>query len=108
MENEEIRFGRFRLDLRRPELRRDGQPVRIHQRALGILCALAEAKGEIVAKDELMARLWPGRRRGGKPPRPRLGSSKVFRRTRGGAQFCRHCSRPRLSAWLSSIWRSYR
>jgi adenylate cyclase len=61
MENEEIRFGRFRLDLGRPELRCDGQPVRIHRRALGILCALAEAKGEIVSKDELMARLWPGR-----------------------------------------------
>ena len=61
MENEEISFGRFRLDLRRPELRRDGEPVRIHRRALGILCALAEAKGEIVGKDELMARLWPGR-----------------------------------------------
>src|ERR1700731_3394797 len=61
MENEEISFGPFRLDLRRPELRRDGQLVRIHRRALGILCALAEAKGEIVGKDELMARLWPGR-----------------------------------------------
>lgn len=61
MENEEISFGPFGLDLRRPELRRDGQPVRIHRRALGILCALAEAKGEIVSKDELMARLWPGR-----------------------------------------------
>ena len=61
MENEEISFGRFRLDLRRPELRRDGQRVRIHRRALGILCALAEAKGEIVSRDELMARLWPGR-----------------------------------------------
>src|SRR6185503_13809926 len=33
----------------------------IHRRPLGILCALAEAKGEIVSKDELMARLWPGR-----------------------------------------------
>ena len=61
MENEEIRFGRFRLDLGRPELRRDGQPVQVHPRALGILCALAEARGEIVSKDELMARLWPGR-----------------------------------------------
>ena len=61
MENEEIRFGRFRLDLGRPELRCDGQPVRIHRHALGILCVLAEAKGEIVSKDELMARLWPGR-----------------------------------------------
>src|SRR5215472_14778987 len=61
MENEEIRFGRFRLDLGRPELWCDGQPVRIHRRALDILCALAEAKGEIVGKDALMARLWPGR-----------------------------------------------
>src|SRR5215467_745284 len=61
MENEEISFGPFRLDLRRPELRRDGRLVRIYPRALGILCALAEAKGEIVSKDELLARLWPGR-----------------------------------------------
>src|SRR5215472_1653175 len=61
MENEEISFGPFWLDLRRPELRRDGQPVRIYRRPLGILCALAEAKGEIVSKAELLARLWPGR-----------------------------------------------
>src|SRR6516164_8700364 len=61
MENEEISFGRFRLDLDLRELRRDGQPVRLHRRALGILCALAEAKGEVVSKDELMTRLWPGR-----------------------------------------------
>ena len=37
MENEEIRFGRYRLDLGRPELRCDGQPVQLHRRALGIL-----------------------------------------------------------------------
>src|SRR5215475_15947011 len=61
MEDEVVSFGRFRLDLRRRELQRDGQPVRIHRRALSILCALAEAKGEIVSKDELMARLWPDR-----------------------------------------------
>src|SRR5580692_8395345 len=61
METDEIRIGCFRLDLRGPELRGDGQPMRIHRRALGILCALADAKGEIVSKDELMARLWPGR-----------------------------------------------
>ena len=61
MDSWEISFGRFRLDLPRRELRRDGQAVRIHRRALGILCTLAEAKGEIVSKDELMARIWPGR-----------------------------------------------
>jgi adenylate cyclase len=61
MGNEEISFGCFTLDLRLPELRCDGRPVQIHRRALDILCALAEAKGEIVGKDALMARLWPGR-----------------------------------------------
>jgi adenylate cyclase len=61
MGNEEISFGCFTLDLGRPELRCHGEPVRIHRRALDILCALAEAKGEIVSKDALMARLWPGR-----------------------------------------------
>jgi TolB-like protein len=61
MGSEEISFGRFRLRPDQRELRRDGQPVRVHPRALGILCALAEAKGETVSKDELMARLWPGR-----------------------------------------------
>jgi len=61
MENEEISFGRFRLHLGRRELRRDEVLVRLHRRALDILCALAAAKAEVVGKDELMARLWPGR-----------------------------------------------
>jgi TolB-like protein/DNA-binding response OmpR family regulator len=61
MDNEGISFGRFTLDLISPELRRDGRPVRIHRRALGTLRVLAEAKGEIVSKDELMVRLWPDR-----------------------------------------------
>src|SRR5690348_5013464 len=61
MGSEVISFGRFRLDLGRRELWRDGEPLQLHRHALGILCALAEAKGEIVTKDELLARLWPGR-----------------------------------------------
>jgi adenylate cyclase len=59
--DKEISFGRFGLDLGRPELRCEGRPVRVHRHALDILCALAEAKGEIVSKDDLIARLWPGR-----------------------------------------------
>jgi adenylate cyclase len=54
-------FGPFRLDLGRRELFREGDPVELHSRALDILCALAAAKGEVVGKDELMNRLWPGR-----------------------------------------------
>jgi adenylate cyclase len=61
MENKEICFGRFRLHLGRRELLRDGKPVRLHPRALDILSALAAAKGEVLSKDALMARLWPGR-----------------------------------------------
>ena len=61
MDNETISFGPFRLNLGQRELRRDDAVVKLHRRALGILCALAEAKGEVVSKDELMARLWPGR-----------------------------------------------
>ncbi len=61
MDSEEISFGRFRLDLSRRKLLRDGEPVRLHRRALDILSALAAARGEVLSKDTLMARLWPGR-----------------------------------------------
>jgi TolB-like protein/Flp pilus assembly protein TadD len=61
MDSDEITFGHFRLDLRRRELSRDGETIRLHVRAIGILCELAAAKGEVVSKDELISRLWPGR-----------------------------------------------
>jgi adenylate cyclase len=61
MDSDEITFGRFRLALRRRELSRDGDPVRLHGRAIDILCVLAAAKGEVVSKDALMSRVWPGR-----------------------------------------------
>ena len=57
----EVRFGRFRLDLRRPRLLRDEDPVQIAGRALDVLRLLASAEGTVVSKDELMTRLWPGR-----------------------------------------------
>ena len=60
MEGDGVTFGRFRLDLGRRELTRDGAPVQLGARALDILRVLALAKGEVVSKDELMARVWPG------------------------------------------------
>jgi len=54
MQNEEIRFGPFRLNLRRRELLRDDRPVRLGGRPLDVLCALASAGGDVVSKDELM------------------------------------------------------
>jgi TolB-like protein/Flp pilus assembly protein TadD len=56
----EARFGPFRLDLSRRELRRGNTPVLIGGRALDILCVLVSARGEVVSKDELMAKVWPG------------------------------------------------
>ena len=59
MDQDEVRFGRFRLDLRQRKLARDGEPVQLGSRALDILCALASAKGDVVSKSDLMARVWP-------------------------------------------------
>jgi TolB-like protein len=60
MNRDEVTFGRFRLDLGQRELSRDGIPVQLGSRALEILCVLAAARGELVTKDELMARVWSG------------------------------------------------
>src|SRR3954468_22743030 len=60
MDSEEVRFGRFRLNLGQRRLTRDGAPVGLNGRPLDILCVLASARGEVVTKDELMTRIWPG------------------------------------------------
>jgi TolB-like protein len=60
MDGEKVRFGRFRFDLGQRELSRDGVPVRLGSRAVDILAVLASARGDIVTKDELLARVWPG------------------------------------------------
>jgi DNA-binding winged helix-turn-helix (wHTH) protein len=55
------RFGRFLLDSHRRELLADGVPVPIGGRAIDVLIALVEAGGQIVTKDEIVSRVWPGR-----------------------------------------------
>jgi DNA-binding winged helix-turn-helix (wHTH) protein len=56
-----VRFGRFVLDSHRCELLADGVPVPIGGRAFEILVVLVEAAGQLVTKDELLRRVWPGR-----------------------------------------------
>ena len=56
-----IEFGRFSLDLIDRLLTCSGEPVKVSSRALDILCELAAARGEVVDKDLLMERVWPGR-----------------------------------------------
>src|SRR3979490_2267895 len=60
MDRDEVSLGQFRLNLRQRVLTLDGVPVPLGSRARDILCVLASAKGEMVSKDELMTRVWPG------------------------------------------------
>src|ERR1700751_2885391 len=56
-----ISFGRFLLLPHRRELLADGQPVKLGGRAFDVLMALVEPRGAVVAKNALMARVWPDR-----------------------------------------------
>jgi TolB-like protein len=60
MSTDQVRFGRFRLDLGRRELWRDETLMHLGNRVFDILCVLVLAKGKVVTKDELMARVWSG------------------------------------------------
>jgi TolB-like protein len=60
MDRNEFGASRFRLDLVRRQLLRDGAPVQLGSRAFEVLCVLAAANGNVVTKDELMTRVWPG------------------------------------------------
>lgn len=53
-------FGPYRLFPRQRLLLRDGKPLPIGNRSLDILILLAERQGEVVGKNELIARVWPG------------------------------------------------
>src|SRR6267154_3942663 len=54
-----ISFGPFRLLAMQRLLLEGDQPVRLGSRAFDILAALVERGGEVVGKDELIARAWP-------------------------------------------------
>jgi len=59
MDGGAISFGPFRL-LAAPRLLLEGdQPVRLSSRAFDILSALVERAGDVVGKQELIARAWP-------------------------------------------------
>src|SRR5260370_28616168 len=56
-----VAFGRFRVLPHRRELLADGRPIKLGGRAFDVLMALIEARGAVVGKDALMARVWPNR-----------------------------------------------
>lgn len=60
MDDEILSFEGFHLVPSQRLLLHAGRPVRLGSRAFDLLVALASAAGEVVAKDDLMARVWPG------------------------------------------------
>lgn len=55
------RFGPFRVDTRREELWRGDAPVPLNRKAVQLLLALIERRGELVTKEELLSIVWPQR-----------------------------------------------
>jgi predicted ATPase/DNA-binding winged helix-turn-helix (wHTH) protein len=53
-------FDGWEVDLARRELRARGVPVPLGSRAFQILAVLVQSASQLVTKDELMARVWPG------------------------------------------------
>ncbi|MBV9566314.1 MAG: winged helix-turn-helix domain-containing protein, partial [Bradyrhizobium sp.] len=52
--------GRWEIDLARRELRSKGVPVPLGGRAFEIVAELVQAAGELVTKDDLIEKVWPG------------------------------------------------
>ena len=46
------------LDWRAYELRRSGQPIRLSRIPMELLFLLVERRGELVTRDEIVARIW--------------------------------------------------
>jgi predicted ATPase/DNA-binding winged helix-turn-helix (wHTH) protein len=59
MKGRAISFGPFRLLAEQRLLLEGDKPVRLGNRAFDILAALVERAGEVVGREELMARAWP-------------------------------------------------
>jgi predicted ATPase/DNA-binding winged helix-turn-helix (wHTH) protein len=53
-----LRFGPFELSIGERVLRRDGQVLPLGDRALDVLTYLADCPGEVIAKQELIDRVW--------------------------------------------------
>jgi cholera toxin transcriptional activator len=55
-----VRFGVFEVDLVSGELRKNGARIRLQEQPFRVLAMLLEQPGEMVTRDELRSKLWPG------------------------------------------------
>jgi DNA-binding winged helix-turn-helix (wHTH) protein/TolB-like protein len=55
-----VRFGNFEADLGAGELRKAGVRIKLHDQPFRVLVMLLDRPGELVTRDEIRKRLWPG------------------------------------------------
>jgi TolB-like protein/DNA-binding winged helix-turn-helix (wHTH) protein len=55
-----LRFGTFEVDVPAGELRKNGLKLKLQEQPFQVLCLLLEHPGEVVTREELRSRLWPG------------------------------------------------
>jgi Tol biopolymer transport system component/DNA-binding winged helix-turn-helix (wHTH) protein len=55
-----VKFGTYEVDIRSGEIRKNGLKVRLTGQPFQILAILLERPGELVTREELQKRLWPG------------------------------------------------
>ena len=55
-----LRFGAFEVDLPAGELRKQGFKIRLQEQPFQVLAALLENAGDVVAREDLRQKLWPG------------------------------------------------
>ncbi len=55
-----LTFGPYVVDLAAGEVRKNGHRIRLQENPMRILVLLAEKQGEVVTREELQKRLWPG------------------------------------------------
>lgn len=55
-----LRFGAFEIDLRSGEIYKGGHRLKLQDQPFQVLVALVERPGELVAREDLQKKLWPG------------------------------------------------
>ena len=56
----QVSFGPFEVDLHTQEIRKHGTVIRLSGQPFQILAMLLSRPGDLITRDELQARLWPG------------------------------------------------
>src|ERR1700748_34716 len=54
-----IGFGRYEVDLRACELRRNNRPVKLQNQVFRLLMTFLQHRGEVLTRDQLKTRIWP-------------------------------------------------